>query len=433
MYKQIFYGRIIKYFFMSLFVVVSLNSMANTDKIENICEDIISQMVRIPDSNEHTGLLFGKYEVTQKQWETIMGYNPSRNSIGGNFPVDSVSLLECFEFIRRLNNSCTNEFLFRLPTENEWIYAALAGSNRDFGLGFNGKKSKIDNICWYRKNSGFCTHNVGEKQPNFWGLYDMHGNVSEITTTRRNGKIIAKGGSSCDHKKETAANAAEELSHSSSISNYTGFRLVGLQLGDKDEKCVIKNLIDQLVEIPGKNYMISSFEVSQEQWETIMGENPSVFTGYTNLPVERVSLNDCYQFIEKLNSNKYIIESKLVFRLPRREEWIHACLAGSTNSVGLMGGGKTGDINLMGWFGASCCFVPTNPVGQKQPNDFGLYDMHGNVWEWTSDVDADGFFIFVGGGARSSKQKCFAESWNSAKSEFWDCNLGFRLLAEIRE
>jgi hypothetical protein len=48
-------------------------------------------------------------------------------------------------------------------------------------------------------------------------------------------------------------------------------------------------------------------------------------------------------------------------------------------------------------------------------------------------VFKDRFFIFVGGGARSSKQKCFAESWNSAKSEFWDCNLGFRLLAEIRE
>jgi formylglycine-generating enzyme required for sulfatase activity len=170
MYKQVLCCRIIKYFFVSLFVVVSLNSMANTDKIENICEDIISQMVRIPDSNEHTGLWFGKYEVTQKQWETIMGYNPSRNSIGGSFPVDSVSLLECFEFIRRLNNRCSNKFLFRLPTEKEWIYAALAGSNRDFGLGLNGKKSKIDNICWYRKNSGFCTHNVGEKTTQLLGV-----------------------------------------------------------------------------------------------------------------------------------------------------------------------------------------------------------------------------------------------------------------------
>lgn len=170
MYKQVLCCRIIKYFFVSLFVVVSLNSMANTDKIENICEDIISQMVRIPDSNEHTGLWFSKYEVTQKQWETIMGYNPSRNSIGGSFPVDSVSLLECFEFIRRLNNRCSNKFLFRLPTEKEWIYAALAGSNRDFGLGLNGKKSKIDNICWYRENSGFCTHNVGEKTTQLLGV-----------------------------------------------------------------------------------------------------------------------------------------------------------------------------------------------------------------------------------------------------------------------
>ena len=114
----------------------------------------------------------GKYEVTQGQWEAVMGTNPSRfPECGLECPADSVSWGDTQEFIRRLN-AMDGAGTYRLPTEAEWEYAARAGTTGD-------RYGNLDAIAWYRDNSGRRTHPVGQKAPNAWGLYDMLGNVYE--------------------------------------------------------------------------------------------------------------------------------------------------------------------------------------------------------------------------------------------------------------
>ena len=116
----------------------------------------------------------GKYEVTQSLWKAVMGSNPS-NRKGDNLPVENVSWNDCQTFLRKLNAMTGKNF--RLPTEAEWEYAARGG-NRSRGYQYSGSK-KIDDVAWYRNNSGSKTHNVGTKAPNELGIYDMSGNVWE--------------------------------------------------------------------------------------------------------------------------------------------------------------------------------------------------------------------------------------------------------------
>lgn len=111
------------------------------------------------------GFWMAKYEVTQKQWKSVMEENPSEFK-GDDRPVDSASWYDCMEFCQKSG--------LRLPTEAEWEYACRAGSTEPYaGTG------KLDDMGWYDHNSGDQTHPVGRKQPNAWGLYDMHGNVIE--------------------------------------------------------------------------------------------------------------------------------------------------------------------------------------------------------------------------------------------------------------
>lgn len=115
-----------------------------------------------------------KYEVTQEEWEAVMGSNPSF-FIGAKRPVEGVSWNDCQEFIRKLNEK-TGEH-FRLPTEAEWEYAARGG-NRSCGYKYSGS-NEIDDVGWHVNNSDGTTHDVGQKKANELGLYDMTGNVKE--------------------------------------------------------------------------------------------------------------------------------------------------------------------------------------------------------------------------------------------------------------
>ncbi len=134
----------------------------------------------------------GETEVTQGQWEKLVGFNPSSFSkLGKNYPVDTVSWYQCMEFIRVLNKWEKTD-KYRLPTEAEWEYACRAGSKSAFSNGpvttfsCNKPEPAIVNMAWYCYNSGlaspardFRPHPVKTKLPNKWGLYDMHGNVQE--------------------------------------------------------------------------------------------------------------------------------------------------------------------------------------------------------------------------------------------------------------
>jgi formylglycine-generating enzyme required for sulfatase activity len=156
-----------------------------------------------------------------------------------------------------------------------------------------------------------------------------------------------------------------------------------------------------------KNYYIQTTEVTQGQWKAVMGKNPSYFTKCgDDCPVEQVSWDDVQVFIQKLNQMK----SKWTFRLPTEAEWEYAARAGSqealyTGPIEILGQHNAPALDPIAWYGGNSCVsyeggvdcsgwkekqyecsnCGTHPVGQKQPNKFGLYDMIGNVWEWTQD------------------------------------------------
>jgi len=136
------------------------------------CGDEAGYMVTIEKS-----FYLGKTEVTQAQWEKVMGSNPSKFK-GSDRPVEQVSWDDVQEFIKRLNQKEGGN-KYRLPTEAEWEYAARAGNPGTYSFGND--ESKLGEYAWYSENSGSETHPVGGKKPNAWGLHDMHGNVWEWT------------------------------------------------------------------------------------------------------------------------------------------------------------------------------------------------------------------------------------------------------------
>ena len=120
------------------------------------------------------GFWMGRYAVTQGEWVAVMGMNPSKFSYGGTrYPVENVSWHQVQAFIRRLNErESASRYVYRLPAEAEWEYAARAGTP---GV----RHGELDEIAWYSENSGKRTHPVGQKRANAWGLHDMLGNVAE--------------------------------------------------------------------------------------------------------------------------------------------------------------------------------------------------------------------------------------------------------------
>ena len=122
------------------------------------------------------GFWLGQYEVTQGQWEAVVGTNPSHYK-GNNRPVETVSWEDAQGFAKQLNGWAGNS-VYRLPTEAEWEYAARAGTTTRWSFG--DEAGRLGYYAWYSdNNSPLGTREVGLKNPNPWGLYDMHGNVWE--------------------------------------------------------------------------------------------------------------------------------------------------------------------------------------------------------------------------------------------------------------
>ena len=125
------------------------------------------------------------------------------------------------------------------------------------------------------------------------------------------------------------------------------------------------------------SYYIGKYEVTQELWQAVMGKNPSGFKGDARRPVERVSWDDCQEFITKLNR----LTGKR-FRLPTEAEWEYAARGGKWSRDYKYAGSN--NLDAVAWYDGNSANT-THPVGQKSSNELGIYDMSGNVYEWCLD------------------------------------------------
>lgn len=201
-----------------------------------------------------------------------------------------------------------------------------------------------------------------------------------------------------------------------------------------EEACkkVVEDLLLSMIQLPDQNYLMSKYEVTQKLWRIVMGYDPSEFNSLEN-PVDNISWFDCQKFIRKLNDLSAIKEAGIIFRLPTVDEWIYACRAGAIGDYCKLQDGvelSKETLEEVAWYKDNA-EQKTHPVGLKKPNAFGLYDMHGNLWEWTITSDGD-YRVVCGGSWSDSAEHCAASCQDLSLPNSHYNNMGFRLCAERR-
>jgi len=208
-----------------------------------------------------------------------------------------------------------------------------------------------------------------------------------------------------------------------------GSFMMGSMDGDWDEQPVHEVVLS-------KGFWISRYEVTQAQWERFMQSNPSKFKG-ANRPVEKVSWYKCQSFVSILNQQKRNVE----YSIPTEAQWEYAARGGPSSTGCTYAGGE--DPHAVAWC-AENCECTTHDVGQKKPNELGIYDMSGNVWEWTRDgrylystskvvdpcMENDRYGRVCRGGGWN-REAAYTRVTNRRKtpSRFAFSNLGMRLIA----
>ena len=396
----------------------------------------------------------GKYEISQAQWQAVMGNNPSILK-GNNLPVDNISWFDCQTFIQKLNQ--LSQGTFRLPAEAEWEYACRAGTTTRYYWGDDINYTQASDYAWINNNSNSKTHEIGLKKMNAFGLFDMSGNVwewcsdwygkyssiaqTDPTGTNTGTGRIMRGGNWLSDAKGFRSAARGNSNPGTKIG--FGIRLVRVYEGNTPNPTLTpiftptstptntpvpvptvtpKGISNQtitvaisrlplnakkleMVLIPAGTFMMGSpdsemdrwdvegpqhqvtiskpfymgkYEVTQAQWQAVMGSNPSYFKG-NNFPVESISWDSCQTFIQKLNQLK-----QGAFRLPTEAEWEYACRAGTTTRFYWGDDPDYTQIGEYAWY-ADNSNSKTHDVSLKRPNTWGLFDMSGNVYEWCQD------------------------------------------------
>ena len=383
----------------------------------------------------------GTFEVTQAEWTAIMGNNPAVSG-GDQLPVENVDWYDAVEFCNKKskiegltpcykgssdNIDCNfNANGYRLPTEAEWEYAGRGGvKSRHYK--YSGSNN-ADEIAWYEVNSGCKTRSVGQRKPNELGIYDMSGNVWEWCWDRydptyyKNSPLenprgpssgenrSYRGGSNSYCQVWLRSNA--RLGISPTYKSFDmGFRVVrnspglhqhnpapgmvfvkgggfemGSSAGNSGEKVVHPVTLS--------SFYIGKFEVTQEEWKTVMGNNPSIRLGNIS-PVHFVNWHDAVEYCNKRSQIEGLTPGYTGkghditcnfrangYRLPTEAEWEYAARGGLQSRNYKFSGSNNADEvalyekNLLNYF---------EPVGQRKPNELGIYDMSGNMWEWCWD------------------------------------------------
>ena len=369
----------------------------------------------------------GETEVTQELWNAVMGSNPSYFTGDMQRPVETVTWDDCQTFISRLNQ--LTGVTFRLPTEAQWEYAARGG-NKSKGYTYSGS-NEIDEVVWYWENSYRTTQPVKTKAPNELGIYDMSGNVDECcsdwygsyssaaqtdpTGPSTGSYRVIRGGSwgsiatgcrvadrdintptfsfnglglrlayNYDETPPTGGGSVNDEQNKVYTANGVSFKMIAVkggtfQMGATSEQTGATSDESPTHSVTLSDYYIGETEVTQELWYAVMGSNPSYRTGNMQRPVETVSWNDCQTFISKLNEL-----TGETFRLPTEAQWEYAARGGNQAQGRLYSGSDA--IDDVAWYNSnSNSSSTTHPVKTKAPNELGIYDMSGNVWEWCSD------------------------------------------------
>ena len=232
----------------------SIKKLFSRSKIKavNRQQNIVTNMVSVDGNSEINSFLVSKFIVTQREFYKIMGYNPATMDIGDDIPVNQVKIFEAMIFCNMISEreglfpayklskivrngdrvvaadvEMINTNGYRLPTVKEWQYAA-SGGNKSMGYKYSGSNN-LDEVGWYYKNiDKWSLKPVGLKKPNELGIYDMSGNIGEMTETEENGYFLVCGGNICSREKECEIDAVNHTIISSNIKYpylSTGFRL----------------------------------------------------------------------------------------------------------------------------------------------------------------------------------------------------------------